>query len=128
MEAWQQLDAIEQAQVRAAATALQSQDPGMRASLRARFAALDAMERAGWQLGPSLGADYVALQPLLGFVGEDERGPLLALLRELTPPQRARLGELSARTPPAGREQLRRELLAVPPAGRGAWLEQRARQ
>jgi hypothetical protein len=128
VEAWQQLDAIEQAQVRAADAALQSQGPDVRAGLRARFAVLDAMERAGWLLGPTLGTDYVALQPLVGFVGEDERGPLLMALRGLTPQQRARLGELSARTPPAGREQLRRELLATPPAGRGAWLEQRVQQ
>jgi hypothetical protein len=128
VDAWHALDAIEQAQVRAAATTLQSQDPATQASLRARFAVLDAMERAGWLLGPALGVDYAALQPLIGFVGEDERGPLLAALRGLTPQQRARLGELSARTPPAAREQLRRELLATPPAGRGAWVEQRAQQ
>ncbi|MBO9716998.1 MAG: hypothetical protein J7507_09335 [Pseudoxanthomonas sp.] len=128
MEAWQQLDAIDQAQVRAAAATLQSQPPEAAAGLRARFAALDAMERAGWLLGPALGADYVRLQPLVGFVGQDERGPLLAALRALTPEQRTRLGELSARTPPADRAQLRRELLATPPAGRGAWLEQRVQQ
>jgi hypothetical protein len=128
VEAWQQLDAIEQAQVRAAAATLQSQDPEVRAGLRTRFEGLDGMERAGWLLGPTLGADYIALQPLIGFVDEDERGPLLSALRALTPQQRARLGELSARTPPAGREQLRRELLTTPPAGRGRWLEQRVQQ
>ncbi|KAF1688865.1 DUF3619 family protein, partial [Pseudoxanthomonas koreensis] len=128
LDAWRQLDAVEQAQVHAAAAALQSQDPASQAQLRARFAALDAMERRGWLLGPALGADFFALQPLLGFVPEDERAPLLAVLRTLTPAQRARLGELAQRTPPAGREALRRELLATPPAQRGAWLEQRGRQ
>lgn len=127
-EAWQQLDAFEQAQVRAAAAALQAQDPSERARTRARFAALDAMERNGWMLGPSLGADYVALQPLVGFVAEGERAPMLAVLRALTAEQRQRLGDLSRRTPPAEREALRRELLATPPAQRGAWLEQRDSQ
>ena len=126
--AWQQLDAFEQAQVRAAALALQGQEPAARATLRARFASLDAMERNGWMLGPALGADYAALQPLLGFVGEDEREPLLAALRGLTPEQRRQLGDLSWRTPPAERQDLRRELLATPPAQRGVWLEQRGRQ
>ena len=83
------------------------------------------MERRGWRLGPVLGADFVLLQPLVGFVPEDEREPLLAVLRTLTPEQRARLGALSLRTPPAERERLRRELLATPPAARTAWLDQR---
>ena len=98
------------------------------ARLRADFAALDAMERRGWLLGPALGADFFALQPLLGFVPEDEREPLLAALRALAPEQRALLGEMARRTPPAGREALRRELLATAPASRSAWLEQRSRQ
>ncbi|UNK56127.1 hypothetical protein MNQ95_08005 [Pseudoxanthomonas daejeonensis] len=127
-EAWQQLDAFEQARVRAAALALQELDPPARAALRTRFASLDAMERNGWMLGPALGADYAALQPLLGFVGEGEREPLLAALRAMTPEQRRQLGDLSRRTPPAEREALRRELLATPPPQRGAWLEERGRR
>jgi hypothetical protein len=128
VEAWRQLDAVEQAQVRAAAAALQARDPASQAQLRARFDALDTMERRGWLLGPALGADFFALQPLLGFVPEDERAPLLAALRALSADQRARLGELSRRTPPLEREALRRELLATPPAQRGAWVERRNRQ
>ena len=128
LQAWRQLDASEQARVHAAATALRVQDPASQARLRADFAALDAMERRGWLLGPALGADFFALQPLLGFVPEDEREPLLAALRALAPEQRALLGEMARRTPPAGREALRRELLATAPASRSAWLEQRSRQ
>ncbi len=128
LDAWQHLDAAGQAQVYAAATTLSAQDPARQAQLRARFATLDAMERRGWLLGPALGADFFALQPLLGFVPEHERAPLLAALRSMTPEQRARLGELARRTPPAEREALRRELLATPPQQRGAWVERRSRQ
>jgi len=127
-DAWRQLDPSEQAQVRAAAAHLQAQEPAAQAQLRARFAALDALERRGWLLGPSLGADYIVLQPLFGFVPETERAPLLAVLRALEPEQRQRLGALAQRTPPAEREALRSALLAVPPAQRGAWIEQRGRQ
>jgi hypothetical protein len=127
-DAWQQFGAFEQAQVRAAAAALQALDPAAQAQLRTRFAALDALERRGWLLGPSLGADYIALQPLFGFVPEAERAPLLAVLRALDPGQRRRLADLAQRTPPAERDALRRALLAAPPAERGAWLEQRGRQ
>jgi len=120
---WTRLGALEQAQLRAAAVDLQARDPAAQAQLRARFLALDAMERRGWRLGPALGADYAVLQPLVGFVPEDEREPLLATLQALTPAQRAQLGALALRTPPAERERLRRELLAIAPEQRGTWLE-----
>ena len=126
--AWAQLDAVDQAQVQAAAAALQAMDPAGQAAVRARFAALDAMERAGWLLGPALGRDYAALQPLVGFVDEAEREPLLTVLRGLGADQRRQLAELAARTPPAERAALRRALLATPPSQRGDWLAQRTRQ
>ncbi|WP_051412465.1 hypothetical protein [Pseudoxanthomonas sp. J35] len=128
LETWSQLDAQAQAQLRAAAAEFQALDPAAQAGLRARFAALDAMERRGWLLGPGLGADYAALQPLVGFVPEDERLPLLAALRALDANQRARLGALAWRTPPAERAALRRDLLATAPSQRDAWLEQRERE
>lgn len=122
---WMQLDASEQASVRQAAAALAAQAPQEQAALRARFAALDAMERGGWRLGPALGADYPRLQPLIGFVDGEERAPLLAALRALSAEQRALLGELALRTPPTARAALRHELLAQPPEQRGAWLAER---
>ena len=122
------LDGSEQAGVRAAAVALAADTPQAQAELRARFAALDTMERRGWRLGPALGADYAVLQPLIGFVAGEERVPLLDALRALTPEQRAQLGELALRTPPTARASLRHELLAQPPASRGDWLAARARQ
>ena len=123
---WARLDPAEQERVAAAAVALAAEEPQARAALRARFAALDAMERRGWRLGPVLGADYPALQPLLGFVSPGERDPLLDALRGLTPGQRARLAALAQRTPPADRTRLRDGLLAQAPERRGAWLEERA--
>lgn len=128
LETWSQLDAQAQAQLRAAAAEFQALDPAAQAGLRARFAALDAMERRGWLLGPELGADYVALQPLVGFVPAADRLPLLAALRALDADQRKRLGALAWRTPPYEREKLRRDLLATAPSQRGAWLEQRERE
>lgn len=127
-EDWMRLDGSEQAGVRAAAVALAADTPQAQAELRARFAALDTMERRGWRLGPALGADYAVLQPLIGFVAGEERVPLLDALRALTPEQRAQLGELALRTPPTARASLRHELLAQPPASRGDWLAARARQ
>lgn len=125
---WSRLGEFEQAGLRAAAAALAAEEPRVQAALRARFSALDAMERRGWRLGPTLGADYASLQPLVGFVGEEERAPLLDALRALTPEQRAQLGELALRTPPTARADLRAELLAQPPQLRGDWVAARARQ
>ncbi|WP_374012432.1 hypothetical protein [Pseudoxanthomonas koreensis] len=124
--AWRQLDAGTRAQLREVAAALDALPADERDTLRARFAALDAIERRGWLLGPVLGADYPGLHPLLGYVAADERAPLLATLRAMTPEQRARLAELARRAAPAVRDRLRRELMAQPPAQLDAWLERRS--
>lgn len=125
---WARLDAPEQAAVRAAAVSLAAESPQVQSQLRARFAALDTMERRGWRLGPVLGADYASLQPLFGFVEEAERLPLLDALRALAPEQRMQLRALALRTPPANRAALRRELLAQPPEQRDTWLAEMARR
>ena len=125
---WSQLDATEQARLRQAAAMLAAEDAQVQATLRARFAALDAMERGGWRLGPALGADYPTLQPLIGFVDGEERAPLLAALRALSPEQRALLGDLALRTPPTARAALRHELLAQSPEQRGVWLVERSQR
>ncbi|MCR6687766.1 hypothetical protein [Pseudoxanthomonas sp.] len=126
--AWQALPAYEQAQLRAADRAFAALPPAERQALQARFAALDGMERRGWWLGPALGADWPALQPLLGYVDEDERGAVLAALRALPAGSRAQLGELGRRTPADARAALRRDLLAQPADRRAAWIEQRSRR
>src|SRR5690606_39498888 len=79
------------------------------ASLRGRFAALDRMERRGWRFGPDLGNDWPSLQPWLGYVPEDERAPLLQLLRVMDSTQRAQLAELLRRQSPPGRVELDRK-------------------
>lgn len=120
--AWQALPAAERAQVRDAAARHAAMPPQLQQAWRARFEALDGSERRGWLLGPALGADYAALQPLLAQVPEPQHWPLLQALRALTPAQRAQLAVLAQRTPPHQRDALRRELLATPADRRGAWL------
>lgn len=90
--------------------------------LRAQFQALDRSERRGWLLGPDLGADYPALQPLLAQVPAAEHADVLRVLRAMTPPQRQSLAVLVQRTPPQERERLRRELVSTAAASRDDWL------
>jgi hypothetical protein len=120
--AWQALPPGERAQVQAAAIGYAAMTPDLQHAWRAQFDALDRSERRGWLLGPALGADYAVLQPLLAQVPEAEHAPLLRTLRAMTPQQRRELGVLAQRTPPAGRADLRRELLATSAADRGDWL------
>lgn len=123
--AWLALPAQERQQVLAAAAQFAAQAPERRQAWRARFDALDGSQRRGWLLGPVLGVDYPALQPLLAQVPESEHAPLLQALREMTPQQRADLGVLVQRTPPQERQALRHELVAATTAGRGDWLWRR---
>lgn len=123
--AWRSLPAAEQAQLQAAAQRYATLPPDQQGAWRAQFDALDRSERRGWLLGPVLGADYPTLQPLLAQVPEADHARLLAALRSMTPQQRQELGVLAQRTPPAGREALRRELLAVRAEERGDWLWRR---
>lgn len=120
--AWQALPAGERGQVQAAAVQYAAMTPDLQHAWRAQFDALDRSERRGWLLGPALGADYATLQPLLAQVPEAEHGPLLRMLRAMTPQQRRDLGVLAQRTPPAQREALRRDLLATNASDRGDWL------
>jgi hypothetical protein len=90
--------------------------------LRAQFQALDRSERRGWLLGPGLGADYPALQPLLAQVPPAEHDDVLRVLRAMTPQQRQDLAVLVQRTPPQERERLRRELVSTAAAHRDDWL------
>ncbi len=123
--AWQALTPDERARLQALAARLRALPGDERAALRARFDALDRSERHGWRLGPALGADYPALQPLLAQVPAAQHAPLLRVLRELTPVQRRDLGMLVYRTPPQQRDVLRRELLSTAAGQRDRWLRQR---
>ncbi|UYK73400.1 hypothetical protein NG828_03425 [Xanthomonas sacchari] len=124
--AWDALPAAAQARLRQVATAFAGLPIEQQHSLHAQFAEMDALERHGWLLGPELGAEFWALQPLLGYVPEGQRQALLGLLRGLPADQREHLALLSQRTPPQDRAALRRDLLAQGADSRGAWLKQRA--
>ena len=123
--AWQALSPGERAQAQAAGAQYAAMPPDLQGAWRAQFDAMDRSERRGWLFGPSLGADYVVLQPLLAQVPEAEHAALLRTLRAMTPQQRRELGVLAQRTPPDARAALRRELVSVSAQERGDWLWQR---
>jgi hypothetical protein len=124
--AWDALDAATQARLRQVASAFAGLPVEQQHTLRAQFAALDTLERHGWLLGPELGGEYWALQPLFGYVPDAQRSALLGLLRTLPAEQREHLALLSQRTPPQERAALRRDLLAQGADTRATWLRQRA--
>ena len=120
--AWQSLPSQERAAVRSAAARFSALPPQQQQALRGQFELLDRSEQRGWLLGPVLGADYPALQPLLAQVPAEQHAPLLQVLRALSPAQRADVAVLARRTPPHERAQLRRELLSTAADGREQWL------
>jgi hypothetical protein len=124
-QAWLQLDEAERLRLRAVAAEVAAFPAQRQQALRAQFDALDASQRRGWRLGPTLGADYEKLQPLLAYVPPAQRSPLLAALRAMTAEQRAGLAVLAQRTPPQDRQGLRAELLALPRSRLEAWLQQK---
>ncbi|HHW4678485.1 MAG TPA: DUF3106 domain-containing protein [Xylella sp.] len=126
--AWLALSLSEHARLLKAHSEIASLSPMQQQTLHARFARLDKMYSRGWFLGPRLGAYYVHLQPLIGYVPEAERAPLLVLLHDLDDTQLAQLAVLVHRTPPAQCAVLRRELLGHLPTQRGEWLRTRLRQ
>ncbi|KRA81922.1 hypothetical protein ASD78_01215 [Lysobacter sp. Root667] len=126
--AWLALPADERASAQAAAARYAALPPEQQQALRARFDALDRSLRRGWLLGPTLGLDYAALQPLLAQLPPEQHAPMLRVLRELSAQQRKDLAVLVQRTPPQGREALRRELLATRWDEREGWFWHKLRQ
>ena len=120
--AWQALPVTERARVLAAADRFRALPAAQQQELRAAFDALDGSARRGWLLGPVLGGDYPALQPLLAQVPVEEHAPLMRALRAMTPPQRRDLAVLMQRTPPQERAQLRSELAGLETEHVSAWL------
>ena len=116
------LPARDRDRVRTAARWLEALPPDRQQALRDEFQALDASVRRGWLLGPDLGADYTALQPLLAQVPVAEHDEILRVLRGMTARQRKDLAVLVQRTPPQERAQLRRELVSTAAARRDDWL------
>lgn len=127
-QAWLALDASERAQLQAVATEFATFPIERQQALRQQFMALDDSQRHGWLLGPALGADYEKLHPLIAYVPADQRLPLLAALRAMDANQRADLAVLAQRTPPQERDDLRAELLAVPPGTFASWLKRKLDQ
>lgn len=121
-QAWLRLEAGERDSLRALAAQVDAFPPERRQALRAQFDAMDDVQRRGWRLGPVLGRDYPALHPLLAYVPEPQRLPLLAKLRSMDAQQRADLAVLAQRTPPQDRQAQRSELLSLPPGQVAAWL------
>ncbi|MDH5822429.1 DUF3106 domain-containing protein [Luteimonas sp. RD2P54] len=120
--AWQALPESERERLREAARTYAALPPERQQALNQRWAELDGYERAGWMLGPDLGADWPQLHGLFALVPESERAPLLEALRGLGARGRADLAVLAQRIPPERRADLRRALLTTPPENRGAWL------
>ena len=102
--------------------------PVTREELRERFAELGLTEQRAWLLGPRVGADFAGLSPLLLQVPEEQRVPLLDMLRVMTTEERADLAVLAYRTPPQERDALRRALLETTDDNRAAWLRLRLAQ
>lgn len=122
--AWRALPLAEKVRMRVALMHYAGLPLDQQLALRARFDALDRSDRRGWLLGPSLGADYPALQPLLAQVPAGEREALLRVLRAMPPQQRIDLGVLAQRTAPQARAELRRALLSTSTGNRQQWLWQ----
>ncbi len=120
--AWKMLPASERALVADAARVFESLPSSQQHELREAFDALDGSERRGWLLGPALGGDYPALQPLLAQLPGEEHAPLLKVLRAMTPSQRSDLAVLVQRSAPQDRAQMRTELAALEPGAISDWL------
>lgn len=120
--AWQALPPEDRVAVRAAMDRYAMLPADQQQALRAQFDALDRSDRRGWLLGPSLGADYPALQPLLAQAPATDHEALLRVLRAMTRQQRSDLAVLVQRTPPQERDELRRALVSTSAANRQQWL------
>ncbi|MET0892663.1 MAG: DUF3106 domain-containing protein [Pseudoxanthomonas sp.] len=127
-QAWLQLDPGDRARLRALAAEVETYPAERRQALRLQFDTLDDVQRHGWRLGPVLGQQYAQLHPLLAYVPEAQRQPLLARLRGMSAQQRGELALLAQRTPPQDRQALRSELLATPATGISSWLAHRLGQ
>ncbi len=127
-QAWLQLDEAERARLRMLAAQVGAYPAERRQALRLQFEALDDVQRHGWRLGPVLGQEYAQLHPLLAYVPESQRLPLLARLRALSAEQRTELALLAQRTPPQDRQALRNDLLATPSGAVSGWLVQKLGQ
>lgn len=122
MQAWLRLPPLQQAGLRASAAAFAQLPADQQAALRVKFAALPLQQQQGWRLGPALGPYYPRLYPLIAYVPEAERAPLLRTLHAMAPQELELLGRLAFSTPPSGRAGLRQALVRQPAPDRLRWL------
>ena len=123
--AWQALEPGERVRVAAAAAHFAARSIAEQTDLRLQFAALPDDTQQLWRLGPALGPDLGAIAPLFAFLPARERPALLSVLRTLDGAARRDLSELASRLSEVERAQLRRQLVATPPAQRAALIRAR---
>lgn len=116
--AWTELAPADRARATAAARRFAQRPLAEQTDLRLQFAALPDDTQQLWRLGPSLGPELTAIAPLFAFLPEAERPALLAALRTLDLQSRRDLALLAPRLGEAGRDRLRRELVAAAPGAR----------
>lgn len=125
---WQALPADEQALLYRLATRFAALPAAEQQALRSRYATLSFDAHRGWHLGPRLGRDWPRIGALFAYVEPGEREALLHLLRAASAEELDTLARLAQITPPEARAALRRDLLALPPMQRAAWLRARLQQ
>lgn len=125
---WLQLPPHDRQRLRAAAAHLRNLPPADRNAIEIQFAALTADQQRLWQLGPSRGNELAPILPLFAFLPEAERPALLDTLGALDHDARANLALLVPRLDEAGRQALRRKLLATPAQERAALIQARLTQ
>lgn len=124
--AWQQLSNVDRQRLRDAARRWSALPVAEQNAAQASFSALPADAQRLWWLGPTLGRELAPIAANFAFLPEDQRDAFLAMLRGLDGDARGNFSQLSERLDAGGRDRLRRDLQAVAPDQRGAWL--RARQ
>ncbi len=122
MQAWLHLPPMQQAGLRASSAAFAQLPAEQQAAMRVKFAALSGVEQHGWRLGADLGPYYPRLHPLIAYVPEAERLPLLRTLHAMSPQELELLGRIAFSTPPTERDALRQALIRQSPADRLGWL------
>lgn len=124
--AWAQLPPALQAELLSLWSDYLAAAPEVQARLREAFQQLPDAVRRGLLAGkpPELAATARAA---FGFVAEEVREPTLEMLRGLEDPELRLLEAMGRRLDSSGRERLREELLAAPPAERAARVRSAAR-
>ncbi len=122
---WQALSAAQQQQLREEQDRLAALPPEQLLTLTTAFASLTAAERRALLLLEGSDVAMVA-ESAFAFVPEGERDATLQMLADWPIGERELLVRVAQRLDAQGREQLRQQLLAAPPAQRIALLKAQA--